>query len=277
MKKNNLHYAFAILLLPFIIYVFLPYFTDDFSDLRQEKENKAEEQRLLEEARLVKEKEEKIYLMGRFEPKERPEFSLVPLSYTLAGNEVYLRGETLEAFRQMRDTALLEGVDLKIASATRNFDYQKGIWENKWTGVTFVEGKNLAQTLPSGLERFKKILEYSAAPGISRHHWGTDIDINAATVKYFETETGKRVYEWLDQNALRFGFCQTYNEKDSVRFSGYNEEKWHWSYLPLARGFTKRFQELIKEEDIKGFLGDEYVSEQSLIADYVLGINSECI
>ena len=58
---------------------------------------------------------------------------------------------------------------------------------------------------------------------------------------------------------------------------GYNEEKWHWSYLPLARNFTEEYKNLITESDLTGFLGEEYAIGQNLITDYVLGINSECL
>jgi LAS superfamily LD-carboxypeptidase LdcB len=233
------------------------------------------EQKMLEEAQ--KKAEEKIYLMGKFDPSAREDFVSVPEAYNVGGYKMYLRKEALGAFSKMREAAKKDGISLAIASATRNFDYQKNLWKNKWSGVTLVEGKNLSKNLPDGLERFKKILEYSAAPGTSRHHWGSDIDINAATPEYFKTRKGALVYEWLNKNAPLFGFCQPYNAKGPGRPTGYNEEKWHWSYLPLAKNFTQKYKNLIKEADISGFLGDEYALEQDLINDYVLGINSECI
>jgi LAS superfamily LD-carboxypeptidase LdcB len=177
----------------------------------------------------------------------------------------------------MVNAAKKEGMDLKIASATRNFDYQKNIWNNKWDGVTIVNGKNLSTSMPDGLERFKKILEYSAAPGTSRHHWGTDIDINDANPQYFNSEKGQKIYAWLVENAPLFGFCQPYNQKGSGRPTGYNEEKWHWSYLPLAKSFTQEYKNLITDTDINGFLGDQYVVGQDLINNYVLSINPECL
>src|ERR1035437_3975815 len=190
---------------------------------------------------------------------------------------MYLRKETLDAFLKMQDAADEDNVDLKIASATRNFDYQKNLWNNKWTGVTLVDGKNLSKSIPDGLERFKKILEYSAVPGTSRHHWGTDIDINDANPLYFNTEQGEKEYNWLVKNALLFGFCQPYDLKDNDRPEGYNEEKWHWSYLPLAKTFTQEYKNLITDADIKGLDGDEYVAGQDLINKHVLGINPDCI
>jgi hypothetical protein len=143
--------------------------------------------------------------------------------------------------------------------------------------VTFVDGKDLSKSIPEGRERFEKILEYSAVPSTSRHHWGTDIDINGVSPTYFDTAEGMKQYEWLKKNAPLFGFCQTYNLKGSLRATGYNEEKWHWSYLPLSVNFTEEYKRLVKDEDIKGFMGDEYVSEENLINNYVLSINPECI
>jgi LAS superfamily LD-carboxypeptidase LdcB len=127
------------------------------------------------------------------------------------------------------------------------------------------------------LTRFKKILEWSSVPGTSRHHWGTDIDINNTNILYFQEEKGTREYIWLVQNAPTFGFCQPYNFKNGFRTTGYNEERWHWSYLPIARELTQKYKNSIKEEDINGFLGEKFVPGQNLIDDYVLGINPDCL
>ena len=256
----------------FILFLIL-IITSSLLDLEQKRANEL----ILEQQRAQKENEEKIYLMGKFDPAQREDFILIPKLYTIGGNKMYLRKETLDAFLKMQDAAEKDEIELKIASATRNFDYQKDIWNNKWSGFTLVDGKNLSVSIPDGLERFKKILEYSAVPGISRHHWGTDIDINVATPEYFEGESGQKEYQWLVKNAWVFGFCQPYDLKGSVRPTGYNEEKWHWSYLPLAGTFTEEYKNLITENDIRGFLGDEYVVGQNLIANYVANINLDCL
>jgi LAS superfamily LD-carboxypeptidase LdcB len=257
--------------------VFLPMLTSSVADYKQKKKNQEiEEQKLLAEKKR-QEAEEKIYLMGKFDPAQNKDFVLVPKEYNVGGYEMYLRKETLSAFLEMAKAAKEDSIDLKIASATRNFDYQKNLWNNKWSGYTLVEKKDLSKTIPDGLLRFKKILEYSSAPGTSRHHWGTDIDINDANPAYFLGTKGEKEYAWLVKNGARFGFCQTYNSKDIERPTGYNEEKWHWSYLPLSKDFTKNYLKLVKEEDINDFMGAEYVLEQDLINDYVLGINKDCI
>ena len=280
MQKNVSKFILAFGILVLILVILVPYFENHFSRLRAEKEREEEQQKLVRE-QLAKEKrekeaKEKIYLLGKFEPAQREGFVAVPSEYNIAGYKMYLRKEALEAFLDMSALAEHDDIHLKIASATRNFDYQKKIWNDKWTGAKIVEGKDLSKSIPDGLERFKKILEYSAAPGTSRHHFGTDIDINAATPEYFETEEGAKVYEWLTENAPLFGFCQTYNAKGPERLTGYNEEKWHWSYLPLAKNFTQEYKDIITEDDIKGFDGDEYVSAD-LVSNYIFGINPECL
>lgn len=268
-----------MLFLAFLI--FIPYFTSDFLDLRQKKENEENYQKLLREEKTreiaQKEAKEKIYLLGKFDPTKREDFILIPAKYTLGGNKMYTRNETYLAFLEMEKSALLDDVDLRIVSATRNFDYQKDLWNNKWTGVTFVDGKDLSKSIEDGQERFEKILEYSAVPGTSRHHWGTDLDINGISPTYFDSTEGIKQYEWLAQNAPLFGFCQTYDKKEETRLTGYNEEKWHWSYLPLSRTFMQEYKNLIKNSDISGFNGDEYVAEKNLINKYVLSINPDCI
>ena len=85
--------------------------------------------------------------MGKFNPSGREDFILIPSKYTTVENKMYLRKETLDAFLKMQIAADKDKINLKIASATRNFDYQKSIWNNKWTGVTLEDGKNLSKLM----------------------------------------------------------------------------------------------------------------------------------
>jgi len=114
-------------------------------------------------------------------------------------------------------------------------------------------------------------------PGSSRHHWGTDIDINALTNEYFEKGKGQKEYDWLVANAASFGFCQPYSPKGDARPYGYNEEKWHWSYLPISKKLSEQYKLRIKNEDIKGFAGAESAPQIDIVNKYVLGINKACL
>lgn len=221
----------------------------------------------------------KNYLMGKFDLLNRDDFVLVSTNNILLNNKIYLRKETYEAFLKMKEEASKEKIDLKILSGFRSFDYQKkDIWEKKWNGDTLVAGKNLLKTIPDELKRMQKILEYSAIPGTSRHHWGTEIDINSVNLSYFNSEKGKKEYNWMNENASKFGFCQPYNKKDAINpRTGYSEEKWHWSYLPISKDLTNKYSSFVKEADIKGFSGDKYIPKINIITNYVLGINPDCL
>lgn len=215
------------------------------------------------------------YLMGRFEPSKHPDFAKVDKKYS-DGAEYFMRKEAYKAFQQMHEAALKEGVKLRIISATRNFDRQKGIWEDKWHGRRAVDGKMLKGEPKSAAERALLIMRWSSMPGTSRHHWGTDIDINNLTNPYFQSGQGKKEYDWLVAHAKEYGFCQTYSAKGESRPHGYEEEKWHWSYTPLSIPFTKAYQKLISNGDIKGFTGCEAASDIQAVEKYVLGINQGC-
>ena len=215
------------------------------------------------------------YLMGKFDPAADSNFVRVPVQYSNSGNR-YLRKEVLEAFISMHDAANTDGIRLRIVSATRNFNAQKAIWEAKWDGRRKVRGADLSKTIPDPAQRALKILEYSSMPGTSRHHWGTDIDINSLNSTYFSKSPGREVYHWLSENAAEFGFCQPYSPKSPDNRSGYNEEEWHWSYLPLARPLTEYAREMLRDTMIKGFKGAETASTIEVVNNYVLGINPVC-
>jgi LAS superfamily LD-carboxypeptidase LdcB len=217
------------------------------------------------------------YLMGKFDPAKHPEFVKVEKQH--ADEEGYfLRKDTYENFKKMWAAAQADGINLTIISATRNFDRQKQIWEAKWTGQRKIEnGTNATLKYPDPKTRALKILEYSSMPGTSRHHWGTDIDLNDLDNFTFEQGQGKRVYDWLVAHAHEYGFCQPYTIKGNERPNGYNEEKWHWSYIPVAKVLTDLAARRLRDDMINGFLGAETSTEISVVENYVLGINKSCL
>ena len=217
------------------------------------------------------------YIMGKFDPAKHKDFILIAKTHS-SRTGMYLRKETYTAFKEMYDAAKADGIRFKIISATRNFATQKTIWEGKWTGKRLLEGgQNAAKTISNPTKRALKILEYSSMPSTSRHHWGTDFDLNNLTNAYFEKGQGLKEYNWLLANAAKFGFCQAYTPKGAARPDGYKEEKWHWSYLPIARQLTSQAKLVLKDENIKGFQGAETAKEIGIVNKYVLGINQECL
>lgn len=209
------------------------------------------------------------FLMGKFDPAEHPDFRPVPKKYADKEN-MYLHKDVLAAFIKMAHFASLDGINLQIRSATRNFDYQKSIWERKWLEL------DKQPKMRKSIQRAKKILEFSAMPGTSRHHWGTEIDLNSFDNAWFESGEGKFLFDWLEANAAKYGFCRPYTKIGFGRQSGYNEEKWHWSYMPLSSNMTEMAGKLINNEMISGFSGAETAKEIDVVKNYILGINKEC-
>jgi len=215
---------------------------------------------------------DKNFLLGKFEPASDVRFTKLRPEHTSgAATAGYLRKETYAAFIKMAEAAKAEGVRLVIISATRNFESQKQIWENKWNGKVLVEGKNLT-SVKNPEERARIILRYSSMPGSSRHHWGTDMDLNNLENSYFESGSGLKIYQWLTTHAAEYGFCQPYTSKANGR-TGYEEEKWHWSYLPLSQPLLDEYIKNIRYADIKGFKGCEAAVTVKIIEDYVQGIS----
>jgi LAS superfamily LD-carboxypeptidase LdcB len=172
-----------------------------------------------------------------------------------------------------------------VISALRTFSLQKRIWENKWKGVTpvntdtgeFLPKTQKAKTLVklTDEERAKRILEVTAMPSTSRHHWGTDIDLNNVNPSYWQTPKGEKEYGWLTKNASKFGFCQVYS---SHRSSGHDEEKWHWSYLPLSRNLTDLFIKQVTNNIVAKsiFLGAGTAETLDPLGKYVAAIDPTC-
>lgn len=217
------------------------------------------------------------YLMGKFDPATHPDFVELDLNHA-STRGMYLRKEAYRAFKKMHTAAKKDGIRLVILSATRNFDRQKVIWEAKWTGARKTTGVNdIKQEYPDPAERALKILEYSSMPGSSRHHWGTEIDLNNLENDYFITGPGKPIYDWLVAHAHEYGYCQTYSEIGPDRPTGYKEEHWHWSYVPLSRTFTEQAEAVMNDGLFTGFLGEESAPLINIVDKFVLGVNPACM
>ena len=202
----------------------------------------------------------KDFVLGKFDYKNHDLFEKVKPNHT--SKTIYLNKEVYHAFLRMHAKAKTDGISLKIMSGTRNFSEQKAIWERKW--------KKYASLNP--FDRAQKILEYSSMPSTSRHHWGTDIDLNSLTNSYFETGPGAQVYAWLLKHANSYGFYQVYTEKNNGR-TGYNLERWHWSYMPLASHYLDYYNTHISYSDISDFKGSELAESLHSISQYVNGIS----
>ena len=94
----------------------------------------------------------KEFVTGQFNPATHPDFIQIDAKLT-DKKEAYMHKEAYAAFLKMHAAAKEDGIDLLIRSATRNFNYQKGIWEAKWNGTRKVGGEDLSKTIPDAKQR----------------------------------------------------------------------------------------------------------------------------
>lgn len=247
-----------------------------FTVFCQPSEKKTTEEKISDDIYLGVLKED--YLLGKFERTKLDKF--------INKNEKdvhHLRPDTIAALNRMIEAYDLDRIQnnknaqhIFIKSAFRSFYDQKSIWEDKFTGKRKMREDVTGKTPEQIIEL---ILEYSSAPGTSRHHWGTDMDLNALQNDYFDPKgKGGYLYEWLQKNADKFGFCQPYNELEKRGNKGYKEERWHWSFAPIANHLKSDWEKLFNDKKIsfeKGkFLGSEILKNRPLL--YVTSINESC-
>jgi D-alanyl-D-alanine carboxypeptidase len=217
----------------------------------------------------------KDWLLGKFNPAEHAEFAEVP-AHLCDEPGHYLVKPAIEAWSKLFEAAKNDGIELTIISSTRTFERQKQIWENKWNGRTLTNGIDLSASGFTDEQKAAEILKYSAMPGTSRHHWGTDLDFNSVENDYFKTERGIREFFWMQMRAFDFGFCRPYCDLFSRGNKGYQEEKWHWSYVPLSKKFLKSYLAQINYTELTGFDGSNTATSMHVIEDYIESISNNC-
>jgi LAS superfamily LD-carboxypeptidase LdcB len=152
---------------------------------------------------------------------------------------------TAAALIELKRAALAERIELDVVSGHRSLARQAAIWNAKFRGERRLlgrDGTELDRARLSSRELIDSILIWSALPGASRHHWGTDADVidRAAVPPGYEPRLVReefaadgifaRLSAWLGENAGRFGFFRPY----STDRGGVMPEPWHLSFAPVA-------------------------------------------
>jgi LAS superfamily LD-carboxypeptidase LdcB len=160
----------------------------------------------------------------------------------------------VSAFTALSGRAATAGFDMRVASAFRSYDRQLDIVNAKWLGhrpVLNDEGLELHRAAVSDADWLAAILRFSALPGTSRHHWGTDFDIwDRSTVtddyapqllasEYQSDGVFAEMNAWLDDQISADNAEGFYKPYDVDR-GGVAPEPWHISYRPVAEGYHRQ-------------------------------------
>jgi LAS superfamily LD-carboxypeptidase LdcB len=183
-----------------------------------------------------------------------------------------LHADVHVAFLAMRRAAAAAGIDLAAQSSFRDFHRQLSIWNGKFSGARAMNdaaGNSIDAAALAPAARVEAILLWSALPGASRHHWGTDVDLidrraiaPGYQVQLTQDEFGvsgpfAALAGWLEEHAARFGFFRPYR---GVR-SGVQPEPWHFSFAPVAENARRELTPAVLRSALEGapLLGKDQV------------------
>ncbi len=227
-----------------------------------------------------------ISLLPNLTMAQEQEFDMMELmgkaDIDLYGDGFELRKEAYDAFVDMYNAALKEGIDIEVVSSYRSFDRQVAIFERKYARYT-EEGM---EPLPA----IDKIIEYSTIPGTSRHHWATEIDIidknggkegDVLVPEKFRPEGPyAKLKAWMDEYANDFGYYLVYTDEPKRR--GFKYEPWHYSYAPLSIPMLTTFRKknimhYLEKEEFEGLEHFTTGFIKTYITDNILDINPKLL
>ena len=122
-----------------------------------------------------------------------------------------LKKEVYEAFLKLADAAKLDNLKLLVGSGYRSYQYQSGLYNSYVARDGVIEADT-----------------YSARAGYSEHQTGLAIDVADGDKKYLDEDSAE--YEWLVNNAYKYGFIIRYT-KNKEAVTGYQFEPWHIRYV----------------------------------------------
>jgi len=201
---------------------------------------------------------------------------------------VALHRDAVAPFLAMRAAAADEGIDLLPYSAFRDFDAQVEIWNRKFRGERPLydrEGNVRDHASLSEAQIVDAILVWSAVPGASRHHWGSEIDVfDAAAVpdgyrvkllpeEYAPDGIFQKLADWLDRHLLEYDFFRPYDRDRG----GVYPEPWHISYEPVSMAALTALTPEIIDQALRetGVLGKALILERlpEIWATYVVNVS----
>lgn len=203
-------------------------------------------------------------------------------------NGTKLHRDVIEPLKAMTAAAAKASVTIRVVSGHRTFATQLAIWNRKAAGrqpLLDSQERLIDASAPTTDALIDTILRWSALPGASRHHWGTDMDVydleaveSGYTPQLTIEEARSRfsaLHAWLDAHMHEYGFFRPY----SSDLGGVAPEPWHLSYAPLSRDFL----EMLSVDSLREVLSTadialkERVLERlpELFARYTLRVASE--
>ncbi|MBY5922290.1 M15 family metallopeptidase [Ferrimonas balearica] len=182
--------------------------------------------------------------------------------HLVAVDDRQLEAQTAEAWQALVADARSAGFTLGLCSGWRSFERQLAIFNGKALGTRPLNnrmGDPCDVRIMSDADILDAILTWSALPGTSRHHWGTDLDwydagvLSPADLKLepWEYEAGGPCHElgrWLQPRLASYGFFLPYRQA----LGGVSPEPWHLSFAPVSVPALGQFDANALAEQLDG-------------------------
>lgn len=174
--------------------------------------------------------------------------TLLDPSVTPEGKEIELDKHVAQAVYAMLSEMAYDGItDIRVTSGYRSLSYQKELYNYylkkemasfsaeayAHLGLSYITNKyDMEKDQGLDLNDARQVvLSYSAYPGTSEHQTGLCVDfITLKMTGLTNVFENTAAFEWLSQNAHRFGFIMRY-PKDKTNVTGYAYESWHYRYV----------------------------------------------
>lgn len=179
-------------------------------------------------------------------------------AYTTGGKSIPLEEHTATAVMAMIDEMKACGItNVTVTSGYRTYKYQQQLFDR------YLNDEREAHPAWSEAQIEEYVLTYSARPGTSEHQTGLCVDLitdEMVGLWNFGSETPDNpydkgfaetdAYEWLCENAHKFGFILRFPE-DKTDVTGYSYESWHYRFVGVAAA-TEIYEKGITLEEYLG-------------------------
>lgn len=149
-----------------------------------------------------------FFLNEHYEPAQ---LSYIPTGLVYSDKNQQISAEVLPFLLTMLNDMKSNGLEPRVISAFRSFGYQSDLKHNH----TVTYGTTVSN-------------QFVADQGYSEHQLGTTVDlVNSSIGSDMEAFDSTPEYQWLVNNAHRYGFILSYPENNAY----YAFEPWHWRFV----------------------------------------------
>jgi len=164
-----------------------------------------------------------------------------------------LTQRTQNALDLLQASARKVGIEIAVASGYRSVERQTLIWQRKAAqDYCFeIEGRAVPARELNDEQWLAAVMQWSAVPGLSRHHWGTDLDIydsNALPMDYQLQLTPEEYSASGIFSNLHYFLNDAVDQRHIGEFfrpyrsstNAISPEAWHLSFAPEAEQFNEQ-------------------------------------